>query len=337
MTAPVEPAVLDWLLEESDPAVRHLALRDLLGRPPDDSDVVAARSTAMRSGPIGAILAAQNPEGWWVKPGPGYGPKYTATTWQVSFLDQMGADSTDPRVRAACEYVLAHAQTAAGGFGALTGAQGMRPAPSSTIHCLNGNLLRSLIDFGWLDDTRVQASIDWEVGAILGEDGFRYCGYTTGPVFRCGANGRNPCAWGAVKAVQALGRIPADRRTAAVRQALAAGVEFLLSVDPATADYPTADGRKTSGSWFKLGFPLGYVCDVLQVLEALVAAGHAGDPRLGNAVAWLRSKRNAQGRWVNEYAWTGKMIVNVDRQGAPSKWVTLRACRVLEAVSDAVQ
>jgi len=24
-----------------------------------------------------------------------------------------------------------------------------------------------------------------------------------------------------------------------------------------------------SGSWFKLGFPLGYICDVLQAIEAL--------------------------------------------------------------------
>ena len=30
---------------------------------------------------------------------------------------------------------------------------------------------------------------------------------------------------------------------------------------------------RPSGSWFRLGFPSGYVTDVLQVLEALVAAG----------------------------------------------------------------
>jgi hypothetical protein len=94
---------LPWLLDEETPAVRHLALRDLLDRPSDDAEVVAARAAAMRADPISSILAAQNPEGWWAKPGHGYSPKYTGTVWQVIFLDQLGADGSDPRVRAACE------------------------------------------------------------------------------------------------------------------------------------------------------------------------------------------------------------------------------------------
>ena len=147
---------LPWLLEEETPAVRHLALRDLLDRPSDDAEVVAARAAAMRADPIASILAAQNPEGWWAKPGHGYGPKYTGTVWQVIFLDQLGADGDDPRIRRACEYVLEHSQSSSGGFGAM--ASGLaRPAPSGVLHCLNGNLLRALIGFGLLDDPRVAA------------------------------------------------------------------------------------------------------------------------------------------------------------------------------------
>jgi len=71
---------------------------------------------AMRADPIAAILAAEQPEGFWVKPGPGYTPKYRGTVWQLTFLDQLGADGADPRVRAACAYVLAHSQAATGGF-----------------------------------------------------------------------------------------------------------------------------------------------------------------------------------------------------------------------------
>jgi len=62
----------------------------LLGRPPDDPEVVAARAAAMATDPIRAILAAQHADGWWVKPGPGYAPKYTGTVWEVIFLDQLG-------------------------------------------------------------------------------------------------------------------------------------------------------------------------------------------------------------------------------------------------------
>jgi hypothetical protein len=83
---------LPWLLDESTAAVRHLALRGLLDRAADNPEVVAARAAAMRADPIASILAAQNPEGWWAKPGPGYSPKYTSTVWQLIFLDQLGAD-----------------------------------------------------------------------------------------------------------------------------------------------------------------------------------------------------------------------------------------------------
>jgi hypothetical protein len=92
---------LPWLLEEDTPAVRHLALRQLLDQPEDAPAVRQARAAAMRADPIAAVLAAQAPEGFWVRPGPGYNPKYRGTVWQLTFLDQLGADSTDPRVFAA--------------------------------------------------------------------------------------------------------------------------------------------------------------------------------------------------------------------------------------------
>jgi hypothetical protein len=324
---------LPWLLEESTPAVRHLALRDLLDRPADDPDVAAAREAAMRTDPIASILAAQNPQGWWIKPGPGYGPKYTGTIWQVIFLDQLGADGSDPRVRSACEYVLEHTQTLSGGFGCVGGTSTARPAPSAAIHCLHGNLLAAMIGFGLLDDPRVERAVAYQAASITGEGDIRfYKSATSGPGFACAANYGEPCAWGAVKAVLALARVPVERRTPAVERALAQGTAFLLSRDPSVADYPMGSSTAPNGSWFKLGFPSGYVADVLQTLEALCAAGLAGDPRLAGAVEWLIGCRDSAGRWRNRYAYSGKMNCDIDRQGQPSKWVTLRACRVLKAV-----
>lgn len=324
-----------WLLDERTPAVRHLALRQLEDRPPDDPEVRVAVAAAMASDPIAAILAAQDPAGWWGKPGCGYGPKYASTVWCVTFLDQLGADGDEPRIRTACAYLLDHTQTASGGFGALAAGE-RRPAPSTAIHCLNGNLLRALIGFGWLDDERVGRSVEWQAAAITGEGDIRfYRSSLPGPGFRCGANDGLPCAWGATKALHALARIPPARRGPGVRRAIHAGVEFLLSRDPATADYPMGYGNtKPNGSWFKLGFPSGYVTDVLQVLEALCEAGAAGDPRLEPAIAWLLAQQDARGWWANRYAYAGKMIVDIDVPGAPSKWVTLRACRVLKAVAE---
>ena len=95
----------------------------------------------MTSHPIADMLAAQDPQGWWVNPGPGYGPKYRSTVWTLMFLDQLGADGADPRIRRACEYVLENTQASSGGFGIRGGRTVHRPAPSTVVHCLNGNLL----------------------------------------------------------------------------------------------------------------------------------------------------------------------------------------------------
>lgn len=314
---------LPWLLDEETPAVRHLALRWLLDEPEDAASVRRAQDAAMRADPIAATLAAQEPAGYWVKPGPGYGPKYTGTVWSLMFLDQLGADGRDARIGRACAYVLDHTQAPNGGFG-WNGTNG------GVVHCLHGNLLRALIGFGWLEDARVRAAVDWQTSAITGHGIDRWDrGATSGPRFECRVNGGLPCAWGAIKALRGLARIPVDRRTDGVREAIDDGVDVLLSCDPAVADYPT--DTRMSPNWFKLGFPSGYIADMLQNLDVLAELGFGRDPRLANGIELLLSKQDRLGRWANEYAYRRKTWIPFEPPRSPSKWVTLHACRVLKA------
>lgn len=314
---------LPWLLERETPAVRHLALRWLLDEPEDASIVRKARAAAMRADPIAATLAAQHSDGYWVKPGSGYGPKYTGTVWSLMFLDQLGADPPDRGIQRACAYVLEHTQAPSGGFG-------WNGTNSGVVHCLHGNLLHAMIRFGWEDDERVRAAIAWQARAITGEDVERwYRGATSGPAFSCGINGELPCAWGAIKALRGLSVIPPRRRTHLVRRAIDQGTTFLLSREIATADYPTASA--VSPHWFRFGFPAGYVADVLEDLEVLCDLGHARDGRLASAIEFVLSKQNELGRWSNERAYERKTLVPFERTRSPSKWVTLRACRVVKA------
>ncbi len=63
----------------------------------------------------------------------------------------------------------------------------------------------------------------------------------------------------------------------------------------------------------------------------LVDLGYACDPRLTPALDKVRSKQDAEGRWRMETSFNGKMWVDIEEKGQPSKWVTLRALRVLGA------
>jgi len=335
---PVNGEPLPWLLEHDsqNPGVRYFALRDLLDRPVDDQEVVAARRALMSTGPVPAILAAQDPEGYWVEPGAGYRPKYRSTVWSVIMLAQLGADGNDPQVRKAGDYLLDHAAASSGAFS-------VDGTPSLALHCLTGNVITALLDLGWLGDERLSRAMEWEARAITGE-GLApaterdaplrfYRSGTCGPGFCCSANNRKPCAWGAVKATLALSRLPDEARTPLIRKAIQVSVEFLLGCDPAVADYPTRENTKPSRSWFRFGFPVFYVTDVLQNLEALTALGYGVDPRLGNAIALVLSKQDHLGRWKMEYSYNGKTWLDIEEKGQPSKWVTLRALRVLKRVA----
>jgi hypothetical protein len=326
---------LPWLLEgdTDNPGVRYFALKDLLGTPTDDAEAIKARKAVMSTGPVPLILEAQDPEGYWVKPGPGYNPKYRSTVWSVSMLAQLGADGSDPRVQKGCWYILDHAIDKNGAFSA-SATQG------GAILCLMGNLSAALLDLGLLGDERLRGAIEWMARVVTGESiapqgqkdaPVRYLkSATCAPGFCCSANDSKPCAWGAVKVMLAFSKLPAHARTPVIQKAIETGREFLLSGDPAKADYPMGYSTKPSQSWFRFGFPLFYVTDVLQNLEVLTSFGYGADPRLSAAMDLVAGKQDDQGRWKMEYTYKGKTWVDIEQKGKPSKWVTLRALRVLK-------
>ena len=312
--------------------MRFFALTDLLGYPAEHTDVVAARRSIMESGPVPAILGAQEAEGYWEKPGAGYYPKYRGTDWSVIYLSQLGADLADPRIRAAGDYVLENARAATGVF-STSG------TPAGNIHCLAGNLGAALLDLGFGQDERLVRALELMARFVTG-DGVAVADQrdqplhyfksgTCGPGFLCSANNRLACAWGAVKVLRALARVPQAERLPVMQSALETTVEILFSVDPATADYPAGYSDKPSRSWFRFGFPVFYVTDVLQIAEALTDAGYGGDPRLAATYDLILSKRDRAGRWKMEYAYIGKTWADVEERQKPSKWVTLRAMQVL--------
>jgi hypothetical protein len=323
---------LSWLLESRTPEVRYLALRDLLECPPTDPELRLACKDAHKKGPIATILAGMDKAGYWVEPGAGYNPKYRSTVWSMILLAQLGAFvEEDQRITQACTYLLDHALTK-GGQVTTSG------APSGTVDCLQGNLSWALLELG-CDDPRLEIAFDWMARSVTGEGMasnedrqavVRYYAGKCGPTFACGANNKLSCAWGGAKVMLAFGKWPKKRHTPVIKRAIQQGVDFLFSADPAEAAYPSGYSNKPSQNWWKFGFPVFYVTDLLQVVEALVALGHGNDPRLSRALTMIREKQDENGRWALDYDYTGKTWVDFGAKKQPNKWVTLRVLRVLQ-------
>jgi hypothetical protein len=322
---------LPWLLQDEPPGAAYLTYKCLLEDELATAQAERARQAAYQDGAIGIILSHMQPEGYWEEPGPGYNPKYRSTVWSLIALAQLGARlPDDERIATACGYLLEHSLSEVGSFSASG-------APGATVDCLHGNLLAALLDLGY-SHPRLGEAFDWMARSVTG-DGIaplgakdtprRYYAGKCGPNFACGANNKLPCAWGAVKVMLAFGRLPVEKRTPQIEAAIRQGVEFLLGVDPATAAYPAGWAEKPSGNWWKFGFPVFYVTDILQIVEALALLGYGGDPRLANALALVVSKQDNQGRWMLEYDYRGKTWAEFGDKKQPNTWVTLRALRAL--------
>jgi hypothetical protein len=326
---------LPWLLETNSPGARYLALRDLVDgvRP---AELKSARSAAHKQGPIAAILRRMHKEGYWVKPGAGYSTKYRSAVWSMIALAQLGARiEEDKRIRQACAYMLEHSLAEGGQFSTATSG-----APSGTVDCLQGNLCWALLEIG-CEDPRLDRAFDWMARTVTGEGiapaadvdaPRRFYAYKCGPNFACGVNAKLPCAWGAVKVMLAFSRLPKTQRTPRIKHAIRHGANYMLSIDPATAAYPTRTGDRPSRNWWKFGFPVFYVADILQLAEALVGLGYSRDPRLAHTLQLIREKQDAAGRWSLDYDY--RTWVNFGTKRKPNKWVTLRALRVLKAAAN---
>ena len=319
----------DWLLSQEDHGARYLALERLSLNSEDQLDV--AREIAHTKGPIAKILDEMHPDGSWENDGPGYLPKYRSSAWSIILLSQLGAKAMmDPRISAGCSHYLDKAMSQNGQI-STTG------QPSGTVDCLQGNILAAMLDLGY-SDTRLKDGFEWMARSLTG-DGvavmgdrkatLRYYSGKIGPDFKCGANNKFPCAWGASKVMLAFSKLPEKDKTPLIHKAIKQGIDFLFSCDPATADYPNGWNPKPSGNWWKLGFPVFYVSDLLQICESLTQLGLRKDPRLKNAISLIQDKKLPDGKWLLEYDYKGKTWIEFGEKKKPNKWVTIRAYQVL--------
>jgi hypothetical protein len=338
---------IDWLLEGSDPTIRYLTLRELLGKSKDDPEVVGAKKEIPSSPVVVKIMAKQHPEGYWEDSKSPYIPKYKSSYWQIMILGHLGMDKADVRVQKACELIFQFQQDE-GGFSCYSMEQLLReyerrkklgrklpPLPADEwaaqiyyqqqISCLTGNMSVALIRIGYKDDTRVKKALNW-LAKIQMEDGGWQCPYW--PVH---ANDKHSCFMGTICAMEAFSELPKQDLTAEIRQAIEKGAEFLLMHRLFKADHHNYKVIKQV--WLTLSFPWFWTYNILRSLDILTKLGYTKDERLTDAVKILMQKRQKDGTWILESAPVGRMHTNIEAKGKPSKWITLIALRVLKRLT----
>ncbi len=305
-----------WLLEEDQPSMRYLAMVDLLDKSKDDPEVREAKAAIPTRGWAADILAKQDSGGWWVREDKLYRPKYLSSNWMLLILADLGLTRDDPRIRKAAELWIERFAAADGGFGI--------DSTKSSHLCTVGNTARALVEFGYADHPAVRRSFEW-----MEKNASHLGGWS------CFGSGRNLDSW---EPMSAFAVYPKAKWTAGMQRAVEQAAEFFLQRELHIQGDPYEP-------WNRFHYPVHYYYDLLVGLDFMTALGYGDDPRLGHALGLLRRKRRKDGRWnldavhpdvegptkewFTKHPKDAPMPFALERVGAPSKMITLRAARVL--------
>jgi len=311
-------SVINWLVD-SDPSIRWQVMRDLLDVP--ESEWRAERAQVETAGWGARLLSCEDEDGQWAggaflpsgfdfREWQEVGQPWTATTYSLSQLREFGLDPSSDRARRAVQLIGVNSRWDEGGQPYWEG---------EVEECINGRTAADGAYFG-IDVSSI-------VGRLVGErldDGGWNCERINGSVRSSFATTINVLE-GLLEYERVTGGTPESR------EARKSGEEFLLDRHLFRR---LSTGEPADEQFLCFVHPNRWRYDVLRALHYFYSAagltGAAFDPRLGEAVDHVRSRRLEDGSWPLDWSPPGRVWFDVDSgTGKPSRWVTLRAMRVL--------
>lgn len=306
-------SVVEWLME-SDPALRWQVMHDLTESPA--ADVAAERARVATEGWGAQLLAIQDEDGHW--DGGTYRPgwvdedrpffdAWTATHFSLQLLRDFGLFPSSAESESAIALVRDNVRW---GNDALY-------FEGETEPCINGVVVAVGAYFGQdvssIVDTLLEGQIDdggWNCDA---DSGSKVSSFHT-----------TICVIEGLLEFEAA--VPSDE----IRSARARAEEYLLERGLFRS---RSTGEVIDPRFTMISFPVRWYYDILRGLDHFRMADRF-DERMAEAVGLVASKQDAEGRWALENRHQGATHFSIDgREGAPSRWNTLRAMRVLDWVA----
>ena len=295
--------ILDWLLD-SDPSIRWQVQRDLLHAP--DEVVAAERARVATEGWGARVLALQAADGQW--DGATFSQGWTCTFYSLLFLRELGLPPNCVAARKAVGLVRDHV---------TWGEQwdNRRFFEGEVEPCINGRVLALGATYGEPNRPLLERLLGEQL-----EDGGWNC--------EAPRNSRRSSFHTTICVLDGLlAWEQAGGASSVVTAARRRGEEYLLE---RRLFRRLSSGEVVDPDWTRFSFPPRWHYDVLRGLDYLRSAGHPPDARVAEAVQLVESKRSADGRWLLENRHPGRAHFEMEEEGAPSRWNTLRALRVLD-------
>lgn len=310
--------VIEWLLD-GDPSIRWQVQRDLLDAPREEWG--AERAKVETEGFGARLLSHQDEDGQWA--GGAFAPSdvdwssrqevgqpWTATCFSLQQLRLFGLDPSSHAAQRTVELI---------GVNSRWEHDGQAYWEGEVEECINGRTVADGAYFG----VHVAPIVERLIGERLDDGGWN-CERERGSV-RSSFHTTINVLEGLVEYEHATGG------TSASREARAAGEEYLLE---RSLFRRRSTGEVVDEQFLRVVHPSRWHYDVLRALDhfrsAALLTGVAPDPRLRDAIDHVRARRRDDGTWPLDRRLRGRVWFDIDgAEGEPSRWVTLKALRVL--------
>jgi hypothetical protein len=309
-----DASVIEWLLD-SDPSIRWQVLRDLTDA--STEEVAAERARVATEGWGAQLLGLQDVDGRWG--GAAWNRGWNSTMHALMLLRDFGLDPMCKQAR--CAARLVRDRVTWKGCGPQE--CGDNPFFAGELEpCINGQVAAVGAYFG----QDVRSVIDRLLAEQLPDGGWN-CEAAKGSM-RSSFN-TTICVLEALLEYEL--RVGSSRE---VTKARLRAQDYLLDRRlfrrQSTGEIIERD-RKGGVSWMSFAFPTWWHYDVLCGLDYLRRARVTPDERLTDAIKLVASKCNADGHWPLETWHSGVMPIEMgEDEGQSSRWITLRALRVLD-------
>ncbi|HEQ72220.1 MAG TPA: hypothetical protein ENN69_07010 [Spirochaetia bacterium] len=300
--------IRSWLLE-GDAAIQFQTRRDLFQTAPEVLDRLQSRIA--REGWGKRLLTAQRPDGHW---GRGfYQPKWTSTHYTLLDLRNLGIERRHPAVSRAIDLILDHELGKDGG---------VNPSPAITHSdiCINGMFLNYAAYFR-TQEKKLSSIVDLIISQQMADGGFNCRRNRSGA--RHGSLHSSICVVEGIREYLSGGY---RYKRSALQRAEKAAREFILLHRLFLSD---RTGEVIDQRFLTFRYPFRWHYDILRALDYFRESGVALDDRMNPALEALLNKRKRDGRWTSPAPYPGETHLTMEKTGAPGRWNTLRALRVL--------
>jgi hypothetical protein len=313
-------SVIEWLMA-GDAAIRWQTMRDLLDAP--EADWQAEQRRTQESGWGAQFLALQDAKGTWGNAL--YEPKWISTTYTLLILIDLGIPPDCFPARKGARLLLDRM------LGETCDAEFARRL-ANRDRCIVGMLLQIAVYFG-IDDvgqnvpSRIEAIVDNLLHEVMPDGGWncrkgRKMSNRPGP--------HHSSFHTTFNVLDGLREYVERRNGARQSDVLATertALELLLQHRLLFSDHT---GQLIRTDFTRLVYPYRWHYSLLRGLEYFARVNAPRDDRLQPAIDLLNSKRRPDGLWPLEHKYDALVFFNMERVGKPSRWVTLRALRVLK-------